>query len=105
MEKGIIVLSTYPDQETASKIAKDILESKLAACVNLTSIRSIYWWNEKIEYSNECLALFKSIGKTAKNLKEAIEQSHPYEVPEVVEITMNGASNSYLQWMADSIGG
>jgi periplasmic divalent cation tolerance protein len=103
MQDGIIVLSTYPDEQTAAKIAKNIVESKLAACVNLTSIRSFYWWKDKIEDSNECLAIFKSTSKTSKMLKEAIAKSHPYEVPEIVEVKMNSVSSAYLRWMTESV--
>lgn len=103
MQDGIIVLSTYPDEQTAAKIAKNIVESKLAACVNLTSIRSFYWWKDKIEDSSECLAIFKSTSKTSKMLKDAIAKSHPYEVPEIVEVKMNSVSSSYLRWMAESV--
>lgn len=103
MQNGIIVFSTYPDKETALKAAKKIVESKLAACVNLTEVRSLYWWKEKVRDSKECLAIFKSTSKTSKMLKEAIAKSHPYEVPEIVEIKMNSVSNSYLRWMVESV--
>jgi periplasmic divalent cation tolerance protein len=102
-KNGIIVLSTYPDEQTAAKISRKIVESKLAACVNLTEIRSLYWWNDKIEDSKECLAIFKSTSSTSKMLREAIAKSHPYEVPEIVEIKMNSVSSSYLRWMVESV--
>lgn len=103
MQNGIIVFSTYPDKQTAAKIARKIVESKLAACVNLTEIRSLYWWKDKIEYSNECLAIFKSTRSKSKKLKEAISKSHPYEVPEIVEVKMNSVNSSYLRWMTESV--
>ncbi|MFQ5940528.1 MAG: divalent-cation tolerance protein CutA [Nitrososphaerales archaeon] len=103
MRHGIIVLSTYPDEQTAAKIAKKIVKSRLAACVNLARIRSLYWWNDEIEDSKECLAIFKSTQKTARTLKEAIAKSHPYEVPEIIEVSMNNVSSSYLRWLAESV--
>lgn len=103
MQNGIIILSTYPDEQTAVKITKNILKSKLTACVNLTSIRSLYWWKDRIEDSNECLVIFKSTSKKARALKETIAKSHPYEVPEIIEIRMNSVSNSYLRWMIKSV--
>jgi periplasmic divalent cation tolerance protein len=103
MQNGIIVLSTYPDEQTASKMARKIVESKLAACVNLVTIRSFYWWKSEIEDSNECLAVFKSTSRRSKMLREAIARSHPYEVPEIVEIKMNSVSDSYLRWMNESV--
>ncbi len=103
MQDVIIVFSTYPDERTASKIARKIVESKLAACANITEIRSLYWWKDKIEDSKEYLTIFKSTSRKAKILKEAIAKSHPYEIPEIVEIKMNSVSDSYLRWMVESV--
>ncbi len=103
MPTGIILLSTYPDEETAAKIARKIVRSKLAACVSLTKVRSFYWWEAKIEDTGECLAIFKSVKTLAKELRAAIAESHPYKVPEIVEIEMNRVSRGYLEWMVESV--
>ena len=103
MQSGIILLSTYPDEQTAIKVAKKIVKSKLAACVSLTKVRSFYWWEGRIEDSNECLAIFKSVKANAKELREAIAKSHPYKVPEIVELKMNHVGKSYLDWMVESV--
>ncbi|MEM3084622.1 MAG: divalent-cation tolerance protein CutA, partial [Nitrososphaerales archaeon] len=97
-----MVISTYPNESNAIDSARRALENKTAVCVNITSVRSFYWWKEKMEDSKECLAIFKSTSVTGKMLKEAISKSHPYEVPEIVEIKMNRVSNSYLRWMLES---
>jgi len=103
MQSGIILLSTYPDEQTAIKVAKKIVKSKLAACVSLTKVRSFYWWENKIEDSNECMAIFKSVKGNSKELREAIAKSHPYKVPEIVELKVNSVSKSYLDWMVESV--
>ena len=103
MQSGIILLSTYPDEQTAVKEAKKIVKSKLAACVSLTRIRSFYWWEDKIEDSNEYLAIFKSVRGNAKELREAIAKSHPYKVPEIVELKVNHVNKGYLDWMVQSV--
>ena len=103
MQSGIILLSTYPDEQTAIKVAKKIVKSRLAACVSLTKARSFYWWENRIEDSNECLAIFKSIKANARGLREAIAKSHPYKVPEIVELKLNHVSKSYLDWMVESV--
>ncbi len=103
MQSGIILLSTYPDEQTAIKVAKKIVKSKLAACVSLAKVRSFYWWEDRIEDSNECLAIFKSVKGKSKELREAIAKSHPYKVPEIVELKMNHVSKSYLDWMVASV--
>jgi periplasmic divalent cation tolerance protein len=103
MPTGIILLSTYPDEQTAIRAARKIVRSKLAACVSLTKVRSLYWWEEKIEDSNEYLAIFKSVKTLAKELRKAVAESHPYKVPEIVEIEMNRVSRGYLEWMVESV--
>lgn len=103
MQDGIIILSTYPDEKTAIKISKKIVQSKLAACVSLTRVRSFYWWQKKVEDSQECLAIYKSVKGTNKELKKAIAKSHPYKVPEIVELKMNSVSKGYLDWMIESV--
>ena len=103
MYKRQILLSTYPNEQTAIKIAKKIVKAKLAACVSLTKARSFYWWEGKIEDSNECLAIFKSVKGNTKRLREAIAKSHPYKVPEIVELKVSSVSKSYLDWMVESV--
>ena len=103
MQRGLIIISTYPDEQTAIREAKKIVKSKLAACVSLAKVRSFYWWDDRIEDSNECMAIFKSVKGNAKNLREAIARSHPYKVPEIVELNMNRVSKSYLDWMVESV--
>jgi periplasmic divalent cation tolerance protein len=103
MQNGIILLSTYPDEQTAIKVAKKIVKSKLAACVSLTEIRSFYWWKGRIVDSHECLAIFKSVKGKTKELREAIARSHPYKVPEIVELKVNRVNKSYLDWMIESV--
>jgi uncharacterized protein involved in tolerance to divalent cations len=102
MQSGLIIISTYPDERTAIREAKKIVKSKLAACVSLAKVRSFYWWENKIEDCNECMAIFKSVKANAKDLREAIAKSHPYKVPEIVELSMNRVSKSYLDWMVES---
>ncbi|MFQ5969984.1 MAG: divalent-cation tolerance protein CutA [Nitrososphaerales archaeon] len=103
MQAGIIILSTYPNEKIAAKISKKIVQSKLAACVSLTKVRSFYWWHNKVEDSEECLAIYKSVMGADKELKKAIVKSHPYKVPEIVELKMNSVSKGYLDWMTESI--
>ena len=99
----IFVLSTYPNEQTAIRETKKIVKSKLAACVSLAKVRSFYWWEGKIEDSNEYLAIFKSVKTNAKDLREAIAKSHPYKVPEIVELNLNHVSKSYLDWVVESV--
>ena len=100
--KPTIIVSTFPDKKSITKIANDVVKSKLAACVNITKISSIYAWQGKIENTPEYLALFKTTTKNKKSLKEKIKAGHPYDVPEIAEIDVNSINKPYLDWLIDS---
>lgn len=100
--KPIIIISTYPNKSSITKIANELVQSKIVACVNIAKISSIYSWNDKIENTSEYLALFKTIQKNKKILKEKIKESHPYQVPEIAEIAITSINSSYLKWLIES---
>ena len=99
---GIVIVSTYPDKKSISKIANIVVNKRFAACVNYTKINSVYAWKRKIERTEEFLALFKTTKKTKQLLKKEIAKSHPYDVPEIVELRMDSVNASYLNWLEDS---
>jgi len=100
--KPIIIISTYPNKKSITKIANKLVQNKIAACVNITKISSIYSWQGKIENASEYLALFKTTQKNKKSLKEKIKASHPYDVPEIAEINITSINKSYLKWLVES---
>ncbi|MBI2642782.1 MAG: divalent-cation tolerance protein CutA [Nitrosarchaeum sp.] len=100
--KPIIIISTYPNKKSITKIANELVQSKIAACVNITKISSIYSWQGKIENVSEYLVLFKTTQKNKKSLKEKIKASHPYDVPEIAEINITSINKSYLKWLVES---
>lgn len=99
---GVVIVSTYPDRKSISKIAHVVVEKRLAACVNYTKINSVYSWKGKIEDTGEFLALFKTTAKSKQKLKEEIAGSHPYQVPEIVELGVDDVSMPYLKWLQES---
>ena len=100
--KPIIIISTYPNKKSITKIANELVQNKIVACVNITKISSIYSWQGKIENASEYLALFKTTQKNKKSLKEKIKASHPYDVPEIAEINITSINKSYLKWLVES---
>ena len=100
--KPVIIISTYPDKSSISKFAQVVVQSKLAACVNYTKISSIYSWDDEIENSSEYLAIFKTSSKNKSKLKKEIQKSHPYDVPEIAEISVKSINSSYLMWIENS---
>ena len=100
--KPVIIISTFPDKKTITKIANQLVEKKLVACVNITKISSVYSWKGKIENQSEYLALFKTTKTKLRPLKKELQKFHPYSVPEIVEINPISINKSYLKWLVDS---
>ena len=100
--KGVVILSTYPNKKSVQKISNELVRSKIAACVNITKISSVYSWQGKIENTNEYLAIFKTTLKNKTKLKNQIKKTHPYEVPEIAELKLENLNKLYLNWLADS---
>jgi periplasmic divalent cation tolerance protein len=96
------VLSTFPSEELAKKVAQGLLERKLCACVNIMKVSSMFSWKGKIEDEQEFLCIFKTTSIKLRQLKEEIGKVHPYEVPEIVELEMKSASSNYLSWLVDA---
>ncbi|MEM4391501.1 MAG: divalent-cation tolerance protein CutA [Candidatus Nitrosotenuis sp.] len=100
--KPALVISTYPDKKSVSKVANKLVKEKVAACVNITKISSVYSWEGKVENTNEYLAIFKTTQQNKTKLKEQIKKTHPYKVPEIAEIDITDINKQYLAWLADS---
>jgi periplasmic divalent cation tolerance protein len=98
-----MIISTYPDQTIAEKIAKDSIKAKLAACANITKVRSIYMWRGKMEDTDEFLVIFKTTEEGANELKDFIKKNHPYEVPEIVEVAPEYVDPDYLSWLKENV--
>ena len=100
--KLVIIISTYPTKKSISKIANELVKNKIVACVNISKISSIYSWKNKVENTSEYLAIFKTLTKNKTILKKKIKETHPYDVPEIVEIDTVSVNGSYLNWLVGS---
>ena len=100
--KLVIIVSTYPTKKSISKIANELVKNKTVVCVNISKISSVYSWKNKVENTSEYLAIFKTITKNKTVLKKKIEETHPYDVPEIVEIDIASVNRSYLNWLVES---
>ena len=100
--KPVIIVSTFPNKTVTKKIANQLVKKKLAACVNITKIDSVYSWKGKIQNDSEYLALFKTTKTKLRPLKKELGKLHPYDVPEIVEINPISINKPYLKWLVDS---
>lgn len=106
MTEFIVVLVTTGSEEEAEKIARNLVEGKLAACVNIVSpIRSMYRWEGKIVDDKEWLLLIKTCESLFSQVEKQVKEWHSYEVPEVVALPILAGSQAYLRWVKESTGG
>jgi periplasmic divalent cation tolerance protein len=104
MSEALVVLTTVEKQEDGARLARLLVERKLAACAQvLAPMISIYRWRGEIEQSDEVLLLIKTTRAVYQELEEAIKQYHPYETPEIIALPVETGSNDYLSWLDNSI--
>jgi len=102
MEEYLIVLITAPNEEEAAKIARELVDSKLAACVNIIrNLRSIYRWQGRIEDEGEVLMIAKTRRSLFEALQNKVKELHSYTVPEIIGLPIIAGSEDYLKWLGE----
>jgi periplasmic divalent cation tolerance protein len=95
-----VVLITAPDAETGAKIARTLVDERLAACVNvLSAVRSIYRWEGAVQEAAEVLLIAKTRADREDALARRVRALHPYELPEILALPAVGGSAAYLDWV------
>jgi periplasmic divalent cation tolerance protein len=104
-EKIVLALSTFPDRETAQRISNQLVTEKFAACANiLPNVESIYRWKDKIESGAETFVFFKLGEDRQSAFQEKLRSLHPYEVPEIIFISISNGLPQYLRWVVENCG-
>jgi periplasmic divalent cation tolerance protein len=99
-----IVLSTAGSEEEARKLARHLVERRLAACVNIVpQVQSIYRWKGKVEEASEWLLLIKTTEAAFDQVRHAIADLHSYDVPECICVVIEDGAPDYLLWIGDSV--
>ncbi|MGD8615443.1 MAG: divalent-cation tolerance protein CutA [Gammaproteobacteria bacterium] len=99
--KILIIFCTAPDSDTGRRIAEELVEYRLAACVNLLpGIESVYRWQGEVQRDSEVLLLIKARASDYAEVEAAIMALHPYELPEIVAVPLSGGLPAYLDWVA-----
>ncbi len=104
MENIIVIFCTSPDKETSLKLARGLVNDKLAACVNiLPGVTSVYHWENKLEQGAEELLLIKTIESKIKAVENYLLTNHPYSLPEIMGIEANFINEKYKNWVYSEI--
>jgi periplasmic divalent cation tolerance protein len=106
MTDFIQVSTTTGNREDAGKISQEIVNQRLAACVQLIGpITSQYWWKDNLETAEEWLLLMKTSMERYRDLEKAIKNIHPYETPEIIAVPILEGSREYLGWIKNETRG
>jgi len=103
--EALIIYITAPNEEEGSRIARALVEERLAGCVNIVkTIRSIYRWQENIEDDTETLMIVKTQKRLFESLENRVRELHSYTVPEIIAVPVVEGSRAYLKWLEEVTG-
>ena len=102
----ILVLCTAPDADVAARLARGLVDAKLAACVNVVpGLRSFYCWQGEVHDDAEVQLLIKSRHGRYDALEAWLGEQHPYDVPEILALPVERGSKAYLEWVTEQTTG
>lgn len=107
LDQPIVILITVPSKEVGRQIAAALLEQKLAACINIVGpVNSLYTWEGRLNDDEEFLLIIKSRANLLEaGLIPAVQALHPYDLPEIIALPIQGGLGGYLEWITQATGG
>ena len=100
----IVVLTTVGTKQCANDLANSLVSARLAACVQIQSVQSVYRWKDRVCAEPEWLLAIKTTDGRYAELEQHIRANHSYETPEIVRLAIAGGSREYLGWIGESVG-
>jgi periplasmic divalent cation tolerance protein len=102
-DEVVLAFSTFPNVETARRIARDLVAENFAACANvIPKVESIYRWQGKLETGEEALAIFKLSASRYREFEIRLRSVHPYDVPEIISCKIDSGLPEYLRWVTEN---
>ena len=106
MERAVLVYTTWPSIVEAERAGRAVVEKRLAACVNiLPGMISHYWWQGKIERSDEVVMLVKTRASLAEAVRQAVKELHTYETPAIMVLPVESVDADYYRWIVEEAKG
>ena len=99
----IVVETTTAAKENAERIARRLLDRKVAACVQISKVQSLFRWEGRVEVAEEFKVRAKGLRKHLESMERCIRELHPYDVPEIIAYYAARADTRYLEWMEHSL--
>ena len=104
MSAAVVIFCTCPSEDVAGRLAREIVDQRHAACVNiLPSVRSVYRWEDEVQEDMEVLMMIKTTEAHFFVIEHWLQENHPYDVPEVVALPARHVSDAYLHWLRSSV--
>jgi periplasmic divalent cation tolerance protein len=105
MSEAVVVgMVTCGSLAEARRIARAVLEPRLAACVNIVGpVESHYWWEGCLQQGRERLLLVKTTRRRVRQVIAAVRAAHSYEVPEIIFVPLDAGEGRYVEWIRDSV--
>ena len=103
-EKAVLILVTAGGRDDAERIGEGLVVEHLAACCNVVpTVASFYYWENQLQRDHEALLLVKTLESLAPAVEEYIRSHHTYELPEIIQVAIDGGSSAYLNWLEQQV--
>ena len=103
-EKAVLVLVTAGARDDAERLGEGLVVEHLAACCNvIPTVASFYYWDGQLQRDHEALLLIKTLESLAPKVEEYVRSHHTYEVPEILQVPIEGGSSAYLNWLEEQV--
>jgi periplasmic divalent cation tolerance protein len=104
-DNAVLILVTTGGRNDAEKLGEALVVERLAGCCSvIPTVHSVYYWEGQLKREHEALLLVKTVESRAAACQEYVRSHHDYELPEILQVTVEGGSPAYLKWLADQVG-
>ncbi len=97
--ESCIVLTTTDSEETANKIAKNLIQQRLAACVQIDKVQSFFYYEDECKHEEEFRLMIKAASKNYKVIEESIKLNHNYRLPQIIKLDITAGLGEYIDWI------
>ena len=104
MEKAVLIMVTTGGRDDAERLGEALVVEHLAACCSvITTVHSIYYWDDQLQREHEALLLIKTLESRAPAAQESVRTHHTYQLPEILQVPIEGGSSAYLDWLQTQV--
>jgi periplasmic divalent cation tolerance protein len=106
VDRAVVIMVTLGGRDDAERLGEALVVEHLAGCCSIVpTVHSVYYWEGQLKREHEALLLIKTVESRAAAVQEFVKSHHEYEVPEILQIAVEGGSAAYLKWLEDQVVG